>query len=584
MLRKIGQNLNLKDKFLFGSICLIAVLGVTVLFLVQTIVSQKLLLEVRERGVLIAKNLAAESVNPILSGRTEELQLFINECKNSKQDIEYIFVLDAQNRDSQIQDASNRVLAHTFERGFPSGLKNANNIGQGEKQNAKSLIIDEKNILDIVVPVLEGKMGVVRVGISEEPIRKTVSNIIKLIMGIIIAVLLLGGIGVFVLTTAVTNPIYDLVHAAKTVITGNLTQRVNVKTRDEIGQLGLTFNNMIEALQKSKKEIIQSKEYVRNIIHYTYEALFVVSNDGYITTVNGSACGLLGYGERDLVGQPVENIFSGEDFMVPKTKFRDLIKEECLRDTEKVFLSKNGEKIPVVFSSSIMRDNKGDIQGVILVAQSIMDCNRLEEKLQHTLITLRRAMKGAIHAMVLAAEKRDPFIAGHRRRVSDLARAIAKEMGLATERIDGIRMCAIVHDLGKIFIPPKILAKTKKLTKGEYDIIKTHPAAGYEILKEIEFPWPIAEIEIQHHERIDGSGYPNGLMGKDILLESKILAVSDVFEAIAFKRSYREALGTDKALEKISQGKGILYEPDVVDACAKIFVEKEFQFREGQTT
>lgn len=574
-MKKIGQNLNLRDKFLFGSICLIVGLGVLVLFLVQTIVSKKLLAEVRERGVLIAKNLAAESVRPILSGRTEELQLFINECKSSKQDIEYIFVMDSQDQNSQGQ-----VLAHTFEKGFPSGLKSANSIAQGKGQNAKTLMIDKKNVLDIVVPVMGGKMGAVHVGISEEPIRKAVNGIIGLILGIIVVVLLLGEIGIFVLTTAVTNPIYDLVHATKGIRTGNLAQRINVKTRDEIGQLGLTFNNMLEALQRSKNEIVQSKEYARNIIHYTYDALFIVSNDGNIKTVNGSACGLLGYEEMDIIGRPVESIFAEENFMSPKIEFKDLVKEEYLRDTERVFLSKGGEKIPVVFSSSIMRDNKGDVQGVILVAQSIVGRKRLEEKLQHTLVTLRKAMRGAIHAMALTVEKRDPFTAGHQRRVSDLARAIAREMGLADERIDGVRMCAIVHDLGKMFISPEILTKPRKLTKGEYNIIKTHPMAGYEILKEIDFPWPIAEIEMQHHERIDGSGYPNGLTGKDILLESKILAVSDVFDAMVFKRPYREAISIDRALEKISKDKGILFDPDVVDACARVFNENGFRYRE----
>lgn len=569
MLKEVTRNLSLRDKFLFGSICLIVALGVLVLFLVQTIVSRKLLAEVRERGVLIAKNLAAESVRPILSGRTEELQLFINECRNSKQDIEYIFV----------QDPQNQVITHTFENGFPSGLKNANDITYGEMQSAKTLTVGKKNILDIVVPVLGGKMGVVRVGISEEPIRKTVNGIIGVILGVIVVVLLLGELGIFALTTAVTNPIYDLVRAAKGVRTGNLAQRVNVKTRDEIGQLGLTFNNMLEALQRSKNEIVQSKEYARNIIHYTYDALFIVSNDGHIKTVNGSACGLLGYEEMEIIGRPVESIFAEENFMMPKTEFKDLVKEEYLRDTERVFLSKGGEKIPVVFSSSIMRDNKGDVQGVILVAQSIVGRKRLEEKLHHTLITLRKAMRGAIHAMALTVEKRDPFTAGHQRRVSDLARAIAKEMGLADERVDGVRMCAIVHDLGKMFISPEILTKPRKLTKGEYNIIKTHPMAGYEILKEIDFPWPIAEIEMQHHERIDGSGYPNGLMGKDILLESKILAVSDVFDAMVFKRPYREAISIGKALEKISKDKGTLYDPDVVDACARVFNENGFQYR-----
>ncbi|MEW6086963.1 MAG: HD domain-containing phosphohydrolase [bacterium] len=574
MLKDIIRNLNLRYKFLLGTICLVVIMGLAVLCLIQTTISQRLLSEVRERGILIAKNLATESINPVLASRTEELQLFINEYKNSKQDIEYIFILDSQNQ----------VLAHTFEKGFPVELKNANNITKSKNHDVKSLIINGKSILDIVVPVLEGETGVVRLGISEEPIKKAVSNIVRLILGIIIAVLVLGGVGIYGLVTIVTNPIYDLIKAAKIAGSGDLTHRVNVMSGDEIGELGLTFNNMITALQKSRNEIIQAKEYVNNIIHYMYEALFVISTEGYIKTVNGSACELLGFEEKELIGKPVEVIFAEEDFMASRTGLEDLIKEEYVRNTEEVFLSKSGERIPVIFSSSVMHDDKGNIQGVIFVAQSVMERKRLEEKLQHTLMTLRKAMKGAIQAMALTVERRDPFTAGHQQRVADLARGIAKEMGLVEDRIDGLRMCAVVHDLGKLFIPSDILTKTSKLTEDEYNIIKTHPRAGYEILREIEFPWPIAEIELQHHERINGSGYPNGLLGKDILLEAKILAVSDVVEAMVFNRSYRTAFSVDEALQEITRNKGKLYDPDAVDACVKLFTEKEFKFKENTPT
>lgn len=564
------RNLNLRNKFLFGTACLIVLLGLAVLLLVQTTISQRLLSEVRERGILIAKNLASESIDPILASRTEELQLFINEYKNSKQDIEYIFILDSQGQ----------VLAHTFEKGFPAGLRSSNSVVRSNKQNVKSLVIDGKSILDIVVPVLEGETGVVRVGISEEPIRKTVSNIIRLILGIIIVVLLLGGLGVFGLVTVVTNPIYDLIKAAKTAGRGDLSHRVIVKTRDEIGELGLTFNNMVDAIQKSRNELIQSEEYVNNIIRYMYEALFVVTTDGYIKTVNGAACELLGYEEKELTGKKVESIFAEEDFMASRTDLQDLIKGEYVKNIEEEFLSKSGEKIPVIFSSSVMHDGNGNIQGVIFVAQSVMERKQLEEKLHHTLITLRKAMKGAIQAMALTVERRDPFTSGHQQRVADLARAIAREMDLTEERIDGLRMCAVVHDLGKMFIPSDILTKSARLTEDEYNIIKTHPQAGYEILKEIEFPWPIAEMELQHHERINGSGYPRGLTGKDMLLEAKILAVSDVVEAMVNKRSYHAAHSNNEALEEIIKNKGSLYDPDVVDACERVFNKKGFVFKE----
>jgi putative nucleotidyltransferase with HDIG domain len=174
-------------------------------------------------------------------------------------------------------------------------------------------------------------------------------------------------------------------------------------------------------------------------------------------------------------------------------------------------------------------------------------------------------------------ETKDAYTAGHQRRVANLARAIAAEMGLSPEQIDGIRMAAVIHDLGKISVPAEILSKPIGLNDLEYGLIKIHPQVGYDILKEIEFPWPVAQIVLQHHERMDGSGYPQGLLGEEIILEARILAVADVVEAMASHRPYRPPHGVDKALEEISRNRGILYDPEVVDACLKLFNEKGFK-------
>ncbi|KAF0117913.1 MAG: response regulator receiver [bacterium] len=176
-------------------------------------------------------------------------------------------------------------------------------------------------------------------------------------------------------------------------------------------------------------------------------------------------------------------------------------------------------------------------------------------------------------------ETRDPYTAGHQRRSADLARAIANEMGLSQEQVDGIRIAGLIHDLGKMYVPSEILSKPGRITDLEYSLIKTHPQAGYDILKNIGFPWPIAQIVLQHHERIDGSGYPFGLLGKDILIEAKVLAVGDVVEAIASHRPYRPSYGIDKAFEEISKNKGILYDSQIVDACLRLFNEKGYQLR-----
>lgn len=173
-------------------------------------------------------------------------------------------------------------------------------------------------------------------------------------------------------------------------------------------------------------------------------------------------------------------------------------------------------------------------------------------------------------------EMRDPYTAGHQRRVAKLSVAIAKELGLAQVTIEAIEVAATVHDIGKIQIPSEILTKPTKLTNLEYEIIKNHPQAGYDILKDVNFSYPIAKIILQHHEKIDGSGYPNKLKGNEILLEAKIISVADVVEAMASHRPYRASLGIDFALEKIEKYKGVWYEEHIVDACIKLFKEQNY--------
>jgi len=210
--------------------------------------------------------------------------------------------------------------------------------------------------------------------------------------------------------------------------------------------------------------------------------------------------------------------------------------------------------------------------------RSLAEVEQAREELQRTTETLRRTLGATIQAMAMTVETRDPYTAGHQRQVANLARAIATEMGLSKEQIEGIRMAAVIHDIGKITVPTDILNKPTRLTEHEFGIIKCHPKVGYDILKTIEFPWPIAQIIFQHHERMDGSGYPQGLSGEEIILEARILGVADVVEAMASFRPYRPARGIDKALEEISQNRGILYDAEVVDACLKLFTEKGFRF------
>ena len=194
----------------------------------------------------------------------------------------------------------------------------------------------------------------------------------------------------------------------------------------------------------------------------------------------------------------------------------------------------------------------------------------LRDLMNHYYENIERLLEETVAALSSAVEKRDPYTAGHQERVMQLSCAIAREMKLSDKQIGGIRMAAVIHDIGKLNIPIDYLTKPTKLSEAEMSVIKAHPKEGYEILQGIQVPWPIAEMVLQHHERLDGSGYPNGLSGEKILLEAKIIAVADVIEAMATNRPYRPMLGMEKALHEITSKKGTIFDPAVVDACVTI--------------
>jgi putative nucleotidyltransferase with HDIG domain len=222
--------------------------------------------------------------------------------------------------------------------------------------------------------------------------------------------------------------------------------------------------------------------------------------------------------------------------------------------------------------ASRLRDASGNIIGAIESIRDIADR-------KNSMDQLRKALGGTVQAIASVVDSTDPYTAGHQRRVADISRAIATEMGLSPDRIEGIRMAGIIHDIGKVSVPAEILSMPRKLTDLEFSLIKTHAQSGYEILKDIEFPWPIARMVLEHHERMNGSGYPNGLTGDKLLPESRILAVADVVEAMATYRPYRAALGLSAALEEIAKNRGILYDPEAVDACLRLFREKGFSIK-----
>ena len=210
------------------------------------------------------------------------------------------------------------------------------------------------------------------------------------------------------------------------------------------------------------------------------------------------------------------------------------------------------------------------------LSKEIVERKKAEEALKESIGQLRKVTGGVIDIIVMAVETRDPYTAGHQKRVSNLARSIATEMGLPRDQVDGIRVAGVIHDLGKISVPAEILSKPSQLNENEFNLIKVHPRSGYDILKNVEFSWPLAKIVLQHHERLNGAGYPEGIRGDEILLEAKIIAVADVVEAMASHRPYRPSKGIDAAIEEIEKNKGILYDDRVVDACLRLFRSKGF--------
>lgn len=206
------------------------------------------------------------------------------------------------------------------------------------------------------------------------------------------------------------------------------------------------------------------------------------------------------------------------------------------------------------------------------------ELNSALAEVKHNLLKFRQAMEGIVQAISTTVEMRDPYTAGHQQRVADLACAIAEAMELPSDEVYGLRMASVIHDLGKITVPSEILSKPGQLSSLEYELIKSHVQAGYDILKQIEFPWPLADIILQHHERLDGSGYPNGLKENEILLTARILSVSDVFETIASHRPYRPSLGLTRALKEIRANSGKLYDPRAVEACIVLVEQGRFEF------
>lgn len=310
------------------------------------------------------------------------------------------------------------------------------------------------------------------------------------------------------------------------------------------------------------------------LVHGSPLAMFAVDREATILFWNPAAEQLFGWDEQEVLGQtnPILPEGRGEEFRLLRER---AIAGEVYTGMEVRVGKKDGSPVDISVSTAPLRDESGVIVGLIAVVADISERRRMVEALRESLQKSKRIFDETIHALAEAVEKRDPYTSGHQRRVARLACAIAGEKRLSVDQISGIRTAAVVHDIGKLSVPVEILSKPGRLSDAELSILKTHPQAGYEILDGIEFPWPIASIVRQHHERIDGTGYPLGLRGDDILLEAKILTVADVVEATSSYRPYRPANGIAVALAEIAEYRGSRYAPEVVDACLGLF-EKGF--------
>jgi putative nucleotidyltransferase with HDIG domain len=230
-----------------------------------------------------------------------------------------------------------------------------------------------------------------------------------------------------------------------------------------------------------------------------------------------------------------------------------------------------------LLTATVRRGKDHAILGYQGIVRDVTDLKHNERELKRTLETLKRSIGAITLTLSMVVESRDPYTAGHQKRVANLSRAIAQEMDLSPSLCDAVLMAGTLHDIGKIAIPSEILSSPAKLSDKAYELIKDHPQTGYDILREIEFPWPVANIVLQHHEKMDGSGYPKGLSGNDIMLEARIIAVADVVESMASHRPYRPSRGLESALEEIVHNSGTFYDPDVVAACVRLLREKGYQ-------
>jgi PAS domain S-box-containing protein/putative nucleotidyltransferase with HDIG domain len=346
----------------------------------------------------------------------------------------------------------------------------------------------------------------------------------------------------------------------------------NLRRMQSFADMNTLLLAEVKERERAQEGLHASERLYRTFINATNDLVFLKDEKLRYVMVNDASLKFYKKTLDDVLGRTVfefapENVAEscGQSDMAALESGTFIITEEIIGD--RVY---EAIKFPVRLS--------GDKVGVGGYIRDITERKQAQENIKQAMEKLRKTLTGTIQAVSLIVEMKDPYTAGHQRRVSRLASAIAQEMGLPADVIDSVRTAGVLHDIGKISVPSEILSKPTHLTDIEFELIKVHARSGYSILKDAELPHSIAKIVLQHHERLEGSGYPDGLKGDEILLEARILGIADTVEAIASHRPYRPGHGINIALEEIEKNKGILYDADAVDACCKLFREKRFSF------
>ena len=343
----------------------------------------------------------------------------------------------------------------------------------------------------------------------------------------------------------------------------------------------------VDERRRAQQALSESEKRYRLLAENVSDVIWVTDTNLRPTYVSPSIQRLLGFGADESLFRGLEEALSPLSADKVRgiaarlmTAGRDGEESTELQHPVEIELRrKDGSRVWVDTTATVIRDPTGHAVQFLGVLRDATERKRAEEQVQQTIKKLEKTLEGTIQAIRTMVDTRDRYTAGHQQRVTELSCAIGEAMGLPSKQIEAIHIAGLLHDIGKIVLPTEILTKPGRLNEIEFAMIKAHSRVGHDILKSVEFPWPIAKMVLQHHERVNGTGYPDGVRGEGILLEARILAVADVVEAMSSHRPYRAALGLDKALEEITQNSGVLYDPRVVDACVRVFTEGGFSFK-----